>query len=795
MKTLKKATAAITALMLAVSVNVSSIIPDVTVFADIPVISADTSYSQYTYYLKVGDIVLESEEEYNSLKKLSDYKEAYNGDIIRDELKDKEGFRVAEIPIDVKYNSGFFTTIMDFIIDSELTFIGFKKNSNGVIQTFDDCSISTNGVKAICMRNASTNTYQTGTLFTLLIALPEKYDADKKYDISINEKTFQLSKTTPSSIWTRVLEPGGISTKKTQSTEITTTQKPETPESTTKVTVTETTTELTTTQSTKITSQSVTEPVQSTTKVTTPSVTEPVQSTTKVTTPSVTEPVQSTTKVTSQSVTEPVQSTTKVTTPSVTEPVQSTTKATTQSVTEPVQSTTKATSQSVTEPVQSTTEETAPSTTNLTKVTTTPQITDTSKSTTTGAVTTATSQTQVSETTTKDIEITVITDINDLKNDRVDSNEKIDIKEYPVKIKCDDVSVIEGMEISPVSVKVKDYNTYSYFHEAVIEFKMNERFTISDIRMNPEIKTDDTEYEIDGNAVYLYGIDTTKLSSDTELFKLLINAEENTTVAKYDIKINASVKRAVNYTVENGVKKAVYKELSAVNSEDSTIDIKQKSVVSKDIVPESIIITNPDIKFYYSHSDKKIDLTGLKVTADIITKYDNGQTIINKDVDITDKTDISDESVPSKLYNKSAFKYAVELIYTDTETAPEGKNIGSFDVIIGQLGDVTLNHEVDVVDSTVIIRESAKNIINSSVLSDVLKESEQQSVAELIEIFGEETVLGFMRFLSDAYPDKDGEIDVVDSTLVLRFAARSKVADMNGEEFNASDEWGKLLLK
>ena len=765
MKTLKKATAAITALMLAVSVNVSSIIPDVTVFADIPVISADTSYSQYTYYLKVGDIVLESEGEYNSLKKLSDYKEAYNGDIIRDELKDKEGFRVAEIPIDVKYNSGFFTTIMDFIIDSELTFIGFKKNSNGVIQTFDDCSISTNGVKAICMRNASTNTYQTGTLFTLLIALPEKYDADKKYDISINEKTFQLSKTTPSSIWTRMLEPGGISTKKTQSTEITTTQKPETPESTTKVTVTETTTELTTTQSTKITSQSVTEPVQSTTKVTTPSVTEPVQSTTKVTTPSVTEPVQSTTKVT---------------TPSVTEPVQSTTKATTQSVTEPV---------------QSTTEETAPSTTNLTKVTTTPQITDTSKSTTTVAVTTATSQTQVSETTPKDIEITVITDINDLKNDRVDSNEKIDIKEYPVKIKCDDVSVIEGMEISPVSVKVKDYNTYSYFHEAVIEFKMNERFTISDIRMNPEIKTDDTEYEIDGNTVYLYGIDTTKLSSDTELFKLLINAEENTTVAKYDIKINASVKRAVNYTVENGVKKAVYKELSAVNSEDSTIDIKQKSVVSKDIVPESIIITNPDIKFYYSHSDKKIDLTGLKVTADIITKYDNGQTIINKDVDITDKTDISDESVPSKLYNKSAFKYAVELIYTDTETAPEGKNIGSFDVIIGQLGDVTLNHEVDVVDSTVIIRESAKNIINSSVLSDVLKESEQQSVAELIEIFGEETVLGFMRFLSDAYPDKDGEIDVVDSTLVLRFAARSKVADMNGEEFNASYEWGKLLLK
>ena len=900
MKNLKKATAAITALMLMVSGTVSSIVPGITVFTDIPMVSAETAYSQYTYYFKVGDIALESEEDYNSLKKVSDYKEAYSENVIKPALKGKEGCRVAEVPIDLKYNSGFFTTVMDFIIDSELTFVGYKKNSNGIIQTFDDCTISTNEIKAICMRNASTNTYQTGTLFTLLIALPEKYDENKKYDISINDETFQLSKTTPTSIWTRMLEPGSISMKKTQSEDDTdytmeigktvkeynslkkvseyinaysdgdingTNINPEyaayknnkvieVPMNITKNPGVNTATIKfdcdpdikfmgclkdqngniisidaivnygINTKKILINNSYKNNCVQTGTLVTmlfilpedvkydyeykinfkengfnfvsenpdlnsvsgidgyamvkaegkvttTPSLTEPTQSTSKLTAPSETEPVQTTSKVTAPSATEPIQTTSKVTAPSATEPIQTTSKVTVPSVTEP----------SATESIQSTT---------------LPKTTDSSKSTTVttiGAVTTVSSQTQVSQTTQKDIEIPVVTDINDLKNDRVDSNEKLDIKEYPVKIKCDDASVIEGMEISPVSVKLKNFNTDSYFHEAVIEFKMDERFTVSDIQINSDIKTDDTKYEINGDIVYLYGINTIKLSSDTELFKLVINAKENTQVGKYDVNINASAKRAVNYIVENGVKKAIYKELSTVNGEDSIIEIKQKSVISKEIVSGSVNITNPDVKFYYSHSNKKIDLTGLKVTADIETKYNNGQITIDKEVDITKKISIYDKAVPSKLYNNSAFKYAVDLTYMDAEIAPEGEIIGSFDVLIGQLGDVTLNHHVDVIDSTIVIRESAKNIVNSSVLPGVLKESEQQLYTELIETFGEKTVLEFMRFLANTYLDTQGEIDVVDSTLILRFAALAEVAGIKGEKFDISAVWTKLLSK
>ena len=934
MKSLIKATAAITALMLIVSGTVSSMIPGITFFTDIPMVSAETVYSQYTYYFKVGDIELESEEDYSSLKKVSDYKEAYSENVIKPELKGKEGCRVAEVPVDVKYNSGFFTTVMDFIIDSELTLVGYKKNSNGIIQTFDDCAISTNGIKAICMRNATTNTYQTGTLFTLLIALPEKYDSNKKYNISINDNTFQLSKTTASSIWTRMLEPGSISIKKTQSSDDTdytmeigktvkeynslkkvsqyinaysdgdingTNINPEyadyknnkvieVPMNITKnpgvntatikfdcdpnikfmgclkdqngniISIDSTVNYGINTKKILINNSYKNNCVQTGTLVTMlfilpddvkydyeykinfkdngfnfvsgdPALTSVsgidgyamVTAEGKVTTTSsLTESTKTdiTTKITSNQTQKPAseitttqkpgtsESTTKVTTPDTTKPipeattslttVQSTKVTTILSTTEPTQSTSKVTAPSTTKPTQSTSKVTLPSTTESTKATTPPKTTDSSKSTTVttiGAVTTVASQTQVSETTPKDIEIPVVTDINDLKNDRVDSNEKIDIKAYPVKIKCDDISVIEGMKISPVSVNLKDFNTASYFHEAVIEFKMDERFTVSDIQINFNIKTDDTKYEINGNTVYLYGIDTTKLSSDTELFELVINAKESTPIGKYDVNINASAKRAVNYVVDNGVKKAIYKELSTVNGEESIIDIKQKSVVIKEIVSGSVKITNPDVKFYYSHSDKKIDSTGLKVKADIVTKYNNGQVTIDKEVDITNKLNVSDKAVPSKLYNKSAFKYAVDITYTDAEIAPEGKIIGSFDVLIGQLGDVTLNHDVDVVDSTIVIRESAKNIVNSSVLPDILKESQQQLDAELIKTFGEKTVLEFMRFLANTYLDTEGEIDVVDSTLILRFAALAAVADVKGEKFNVSAEWTKLLSK
>ena len=365
----------------------------------------------------------------------------------------------------------------------------------------------------------------------------------------------------------------------------------------------------------------------------------------------------------------------------------------------------------------------------------------------------------------------------------------------PVNIKCDDVSTVEGMKLPAIPVKLKDFNTDSYFHEAVLEFKMDDWFKISDIEINSAIKTADTTYEIIGNKVYLYGINTKGLSADSELFLLIVDAKENTPARDYDIKINATLKRAVNYVVEDGVKKAVYKELSPVNGENSTITINSKSIVSKEIVSGSVKMTDPDMKFYYAHSDKQIDLTGFKVTVDIITTYDNGETTVEMGVDITSKVSLANNAVPSKLYNKTAFKYAVDVTYTDAEIAPDGMNVGSFDVLIGELGDITLNHDVDVVDSTIVLRESAKNIIGLSILNTVLDESKLQLESGLLESVGEKTLLDFMRFLGDPYIDEEGELDVVDSTLILRFSVISAVADVKGEKIDVAAEWGKLLAK
>ena len=573
---------------------------------------------------------------------------------------------------------------------------------------------------------------------------------------------------------------------------------------TTKPTESETTTVSETTIVSEPTSESTTAPVPgSETKPTSESVTRPTsESVTRPTSESVTRPTsESEKKPTSESVTRPTsESETKPTSESVTKPTsESETKPTSESVTRPTsESVTKPTSESVTEPTsESTTVPVSESVTKPTSESTTAPVSGSETKPTSESTTepvTQPSETKPSETTVSDIEIPIVTSISNLKDDRVDSDDKIDVK-TPVNIKCDDVSTVEGMKLPAIPVKLKDFNTDSYFHEAVLEFTMDDWFKISDIEINSAIKTADTTYEIIGNKVYLYGINTKGLSADSELFLLIVDAKENTPAGDYDIKINATLKRAVNYVVEDGVKKAVYKELSPVNGENSTITINSKSIVSKEIVSGSVKMTGPDMKFYYAHSDKQIDLTGFKVTVDIITTYDNGETTVEKGVDITSKVSLANNAVPSKLYNKTAFKYAIDVTYTDAEIAPDGMNVGSFDVLIGELGDITLNHDVDVVDSTIVLRESAKNIIGLSILNTVLDESKLQLESGLLESVGEKTLLDFMRFLGDPYIDEEGELDVVDSTLILRFSVISAVADVKGEKIDVAAEWGKLLAK
>ena len=106
-------------------------------------------------------------------------------------------------------------------------------------------------------------------------------------------------------------------------------------------------------------------------------------------------------------------------------------------------------------------------------------------------------------------------------------------------------------------------------------------------------------------------------------------------------------------------------------------------------------------------------------------------------------------------------------------------------------GDVTLNGEIDVVDSTILLRESAKNIVNESILKDIYISSED--LAPVIKKYGIDTIVELGKSVGDV--DGTKEIDVIDSTLVLRLGAKAAVADIKGEKFDYAAEWDKLLSK
>ena len=442
--------------------------------------------------------------------------------------------------------------------------------------------------------------------------------------------------------------------------------------------------------------------------------------------------------------------------------------------------------------VNTSTEKTGTKVNTITEKTGTKINTNTEKTgTDSGSVTQVTTTPINTDVTTVPTDSTIPVNTTKLNENKENTDKPIDGNDPPVIIRCDNIIIVQGTKIIIVSVKLQNFNIKSYFQETVIDFSFNNYFSISDIELNYQIKTVSTRYEIIGNQVHLYNIDTTRLSSDAELFKVDIDTQNNIPVGEYNMDLNASAKRAVDYINEDGVKKEVYSEISSVKGGESTIQIKEKSSSVKEIVPGSVKITNPYKKFYYSHLNDKIDMSGLKVTADIITTYDNGQQSTEYGVDITNKISISDKAVPSKLYNDNAFRYSIDLIYTDAEIAPVGKKVGSFNVLIGELGDVTLDHEVDVVDSTILLREAAKSIVGMSMLDTVLNESKSQLEYGVYESMGEENMIDFMKFLGNIYID--GEMDVVDSTLILRFSALSAVADVKGKPLDRLSTWGKLL--
>ena len=365
------------------------------------------------------------------------------------------------------------------------------------------------------------------------------------------------------------------------------------------------------------------------------------------------------------------------------------------------------------------------------------------------------------------------------------------------EVKVEKVSVNKGDKKADVKVNLAGFDGKDeHFEYASLKFALPEGFKIVGCETANKSIMSAASSAIkagEGNVVELSLLNTYELTDSDDFFTLVVEIPDTAEAGEYAVKFdkdNSSFRKVVatQAAADNSVVAKTAK-ISNVTYTDGSITISPATVVSKKIADGSFKVTNPATKFYYSHADK-FDLTGLKVTVDVVTTYSDGTTA-TETIDVTNKITLADKATPASTYNKKAFKYAIGLVFTDAELAADGVKAGAFDAFIGQMGDITLNHEVDVTDSTVILREAAKNVVNESILSTVLDETKKTLEEGLYESAGAKTLEEFMTFLGNVYTAEG--LDVIDSTIVLRFAAISAVADVKGEKLDVAAEWAKLI--
>ena len=192
----------------------------------------------------------------------------------------------------------------------------------------------------------------------------------------------------------------------------------------------------------------------------------------------------------------------------------------------------------------------------------------------------------------------------------------------------------------------------------------------------------------------------------------------------------------------------------------------------------TITDVKPVDKFIVSDS-KELDLSKVKLIATLKDK--NGAT---KDITVTAGDYfkvIKEEGVIDR---------TAELEYTGPVGDSKIDNV-KIDYLRAMKGDITLDGQIDVVDSTIMLRESAKNIIGQSILKGIYESSKDLETA--IEKYGIDTIVELGKSAGDT--DGTKEIDVIDSTLVLRLAAKIDIANIKGEKLDYAAEWEKLLNK
>ncbi|WP_044975071.1 hypothetical protein [Ruminococcus sp. HUN007] len=192
MKLFRKTAAAITAFTMIASAS-AVFLPAADVFTSSEVYADDAA--SYGYSASVSD------ESYDiaSLKTLAYYQknELYRDDVPVEKAASLEGNYIAEVKVNIDKNSGFYLGQIRLEFDEALTFIGCKnyqkdgKPTVSNFETIEDNPVAVSGdyKRIIITLKDKSNVTETGELFTLLFALPEKPETGKSYKVSLSEKT------------------------------------------------------------------------------------------------------------------------------------------------------------------------------------------------------------------------------------------------------------------------------------------------------------------------------------------------------------------------------------------------------------------------------------------------------------------------------------------------------------------------------------------------------------------------------------------------------------------------------
>ncbi|MDO5561124.1 MAG: hypothetical protein Q4F95_16220, partial [Oscillospiraceae bacterium] len=286
--------------------------------------------------------------------------------------------------------------------------------------------------------------------------------------------------------------------------------------------------------------------------------------------------------------------------------------------------------------------------------------------------------------------------------------------------------------------------------------------------------------------VHLMNVNTQALSENDILFTLHVQVPETAKAGEYSVSFG-------NGSVIYRITKEDPLTITPVSSDNIDLSVKAPVVITdakitdKEIVNVSMSSAGLEHSYYYSYQSSLVDINGIIASGDIKITWSNGDVTYEKAVDLTELLYVSDDARPSKMYDGKNFVYLADVMLKseDYKDYADGAKIGEFSVLIGQKGDINLDHSVATLDATVALKENAAKQFGGSILSDIVKNAQ---LGENSEFYTNDMFADFAQFLGDVNGSKN--IETLDATYILKFNAAKQ---FGGPDWDQEAEWNKLI--